>query len=146
MDDVKIGLSIYNTDKAKVIAVAEKSLGVYGENPDNDWTETLYLKPNGEYFAVGEGGKNSPFYSSKGGKIENSMVTVWQKKNIENAKLWVYNNCKERMNEIFAPDDVASVAATVLLTMKAKRNLKRKAEEEHSNISEVIRNWAETLY
>ena len=146
MEDVKIGVSAYNPEKSTEVAVVRKSLGTYGENPDDDWTETLYMKSNGEFFAIGEGGKNTPFFSYKNGKAENRVVTVWQKKNTENAKLWVYNNCRERMKEIFAPDEKSSIAATVLLTLKAKRNLKRKAEETHTSISELIRSWAEALY
>ena len=41
---------VYDLDKAEKIASVEKSLGKYGDNPENDWTETLYLKNHLEYF------------------------------------------------------------------------------------------------
>ena len=139
----------YSIDKAELIISVNKTFGgKYGNNPDDDWTETLYRKNNGEYFVYGEGGKNTPFGKYEDGEpVSGSRYVVWLDYNDNEAKNWVYTNCPEKMKEIFEkqPDDKKSITA-LYLSNTARTNLKRKSREKNISMSELINQWAESLY
>ena len=139
---------LYDTEKADKLAEVQKSFGTYGVNPDEDWTESLYRKNNGEFFMLGEGGKNSPFadYSSKT-RQAGSRIEVWRVDNYNSAKLWVHDNIPEMMEELFNPKEDNDISVTtVTISAKAKRNLKRYSKETGLSVSEIIRRYAEELY
>ena len=139
---------LYDTDKAEKLVEVTKSFGVYGENPDNDWTESLYKKPSGEFFVQGNGGKNSPFadYAS-GTNKPGSRVTVWRIDNYNNAKLWIHDNAPDKFDDVFNRKEDSDLSiTTVTLSEKAKRNLKRYSEETGLTVSEILRRYAENLY
>ena len=96
----------YDTEAADKLAEIQKSFGEYGKNPDNDWTESLYKKPNGEYFVHGKRGKNSPFAENKEGRNQaGSRAIVWRTENESNAKLWVHDNVPGKFDEIFITNE-----------------------------------------
>lgn len=141
----------YDITKATVLVTVEKTFGKqYGENPDDDWKESLYIKPNGEYFVYGEGGMNSPYCAEdeSGETSAGSRYEVWPDFNLNNAKNWVHTNCPEKMEEIFMKeiDEDKKTVTTFLLSQKAKKNLKRKARENNMSASNLINSWAESFY
>ena len=139
----------YDTDSSELLAEVKKSFGVYGQDPDNDWTESLYKKRfNGEYFVLGVGGKNTPFSEYANGKKEaGSRVIAWRTQNLDNAKLWVHDNCPDKFQELFENrGDDELVVTTIMLSKRAKKKLKRYSEEQGITISEILRRYAETLY
>ena len=87
----------YDISKATLIYTVEKTFGEkYGDNPDNDWTESLYVKKNGEYFVYGKGGKNTPYSTIESGKIVGgSRYEIWLQSNYNSARNWVHTNCPE---------------------------------------------------
>ena len=147
---VKNANKFYNIDKAESLITIKKTFGKnYGENPDLDWTETLYKKPSGEFFVYGEGGKETPYSVDVNGEpTAGSRYEVWTDYNINQARNWVYTNCPEKMEMIFMKDedDEKKSVTTITLSAKARKNLKRKAQENKETVSEIIRQWAETLY
>lgn len=150
MRDAKFQNSkFYNINKATALITVEKTYGTkYGENPDDDWTETLYVKATGEYFVYGQGGKNSPYSIEKDGEtVAGSRYDVWPDYNLNRAKNWIHSNCPEKMEELLMPKEESKQSVTsFVLSAKAKTNLKRKAKEENITVSELVRRWAETLY
>lgn len=138
----------YDISKATPLVTVRKTFGKkYGENPDDDWTETLYKKNNGEFFVYGEGGKNTPYSVDKDGTVTSgSRYEVWLEYNYNNARNWVHTNCPERQEEIFTVDTEKKSVTTIMLSEKARLNLKRKAREQGVSISELIRQWAESMY
>lgn len=140
----------YSIDKAEPLVTVKKTFGKrYGDNPDDDWTETLYRKPTGEYFVYGEGGKNSPYAIDENGEsVAGTRFEIWVDFNYQKARNWVHTNCPEKMEEIFMKDveDEKKSVTTITLTAKARLNLKRKSKEMGVSISELIRKWAEELY
>jgi hypothetical protein len=138
----EVNRRLYDTEKAEKVAEVQKSYGEYGKNPDVDWIEILYKKPNDEFFLFGKGGKSSPF-----GNKDGCRVVVWPIENYNNAKLWVHDNAPKLMDKIFQEkkDDELSVT-TVTLSEKAKRNLKRYSAEYGIAVSEILRKYAESLY
>ncbi len=145
---------VYDLEKEEKIIEVQKSFGTYGENPDNDWTEALYLKNHDEYFVYGAGGKNTPF-SDDDIRINPrykqirypGRVIVWKKNNLENAKLWVHDNCPDKQDAIFGAEDPGMLrTTTITLTDKARKNLKRCSREKGLTVSEIIRQYAEGLY
>ena len=140
---------VYNPTKATLIATAKKTMKqVYGEDPDYDWTESLYKKPTGDYFVIGNGGKYTPFAADKNGeRVSGTETIIWKKKNLEYATLWLHDNFPGREEE-FLSVKTEERAKTVTFTMseKALRNIKRKAKELGIANSTLIRRWAENLY
>ena len=140
----------YNIDKATPLVTVEKTFGKkYGENPDDDWSETLYKKTSGEFFVYGKGGKNTPFSTDENGEpVAGSRYEIWIDYNYQKAKNWVYTNCPDRMDVIFMKEseDSKKSVTTVTLSTKARLNLKRKSNELGITTSELIRRWAESLY
>ena len=140
----------YNIEKAEPLVTVEKTFGnKYGENPDEDWTETLYRKPSGEFFVYGKGGKDSPYSVEEDGEtVAGSRYEVWGDFNYNKARNWVHTNCPEKKDEIFMSElneDKKSVT-TMTLSAKARNNLRRKSREQGVSVSELIRRWAEALY
>ena len=147
MKEVKTSAKLYNADKATPLVTVKKSFGNYGENPDDDWTETLYKKKTGEFFVLGKGGKNSPFGIDRGGeRIAGEDFTIWLVRNYDNAKNWVHSNCPEKREEIFMEDTKTKTLTSIYLSTKAKINLKRMAKEKGMSVSEMINKWAESFY
>ena len=147
MADRRIDSKFYNIEKARALVTVEKTFGKkYGDNPDDDWTETLYKKTSGEFFVYGKGGKNSPYSVDENGEsVAGSRYEIWTDYNTNKARNWVHSNCLDEKDEIFMVSDKKTVT-TMTLTMKAKENLRRKANEQDITISELIRRWAESLY
>ena len=150
MADKKVDNKFYSIEKATPLVTVEKTFGKkYGENPDEDWTETLYRKASGEYFVYGKGGKNSPYSVDENGEsVAGSRYEVWADFNYNKARNWVHTNCPEKKDEIFMSElneDKKSVT-TMTLSAKARLNLKRKSNEQGISISELVRRWAESLY
>ena len=139
----------YNIEKAEALITVEKTFGKkYGENPDVDWTETLYRKSSGEYFVYGKGGKDSPYAVDENGEaVPGSRYDIWGEYNYNQARNWVHSNCPDKMNVLTEdePDDKKSIT-TVTLSAKARKNLRRKSQEMGMSTSELIRRWAESLY
>ncbi len=133
---------LYNTDKAEKIIEIKKSFGKYGENPDNDWTETLYRKRNLEYFVYGDGGKNTPY------NTHNDILNFhfFDVNNYTQAQLWVHDNCPEIYDELFSDNPKDRIITTMALSKKAVRNLKRYTSETGISASECLREYAESLY
>ena len=143
----KVSDKFYNIAKAKEVITVQKSFGTYGENPDDDWTETLYKKRNGEFFVYGKGGKNSPFGMDRGGeRLEGEDFILWLTRNYDNARNWVHSNCPDKKDEIFHEDNETRSMTTLYLTPKAKMNLKRMAKEKGVSVSVMIIQWAESFY
>lgn len=138
----------YNINTATPLVTVEKSFGKYGENPDQDWTETLYKKLSGMFFVYGQGGKDSPFNAIKNGEpVPGDGYEIWTSSNYNRAKAWVKMNCPEKLDEIFpAIRNDKKITTTLVLTESARDNLKMKAKEEGVSISELVRGWAESLY
>lgn len=140
----------YDITKATPLVTVEKTFGKkYGDNPDDDWKETLYRKPTGEYFVFGIGGKNSPYSEDKGGEaIAGSRYEIWLDSNFNAARNWVHTNCPEKQEEVFMPEqeETKNKVTTIMISQKARMNLKRKSKELGITVSELIRNWAEGLY
>jgi len=140
----------YSIDKATPLVTVKKTFGkAFGENPDDDWTETLYKKSSGEFFVYGEGGKNTPYAIDENGEsVAGTRFEIWADNNYNKARLWVHDNCPEKMDEIFMKDidEGKKSVTTITLTAKARLNLKRKSKELGISISELIRLWAEELY
>ena len=143
-----INRRLYDTESSEKLVEVQKSYGKYGEDPEQDWTETLYRKNNGEYFMLGRGGKNSPFSEFTGGKNQaGNMINIWKEDNLNGAKLWVHDNAPEMFDKLFNPkDDNELSTTTITLSVKAKRNLKRYSKETKMTVSEIIRRYAEGLY
>ena len=145
----KLDNKFYDIEKATPLCTVEKTFGeYYGKNPDDDWTETLYKKKNGEYFVFGQGGKNSPYSKIEDGKVVSGFrYEIWLQSNYNSARNWVHSNCPKKLEEIFMEDEDSKQKITsLMLTPKARRNLKRKAREQNKSMSEIIREWAEALY
>lgn len=151
MKNPKIANRFYSIDKAEKIVSVEKTFGEkYGVNPDDDWTETLYRKSNGEFFVYGKGGKNTPFCTYEDGEeVAGSRYVTWTAYNDNEAKNWAFTNCPDKVKEIFQQeeeDDGKKSVTTFYLTKKARKNIKRKALEKGIGFSELVNSWAETLY
>lgn len=138
----------YDIAKATPVVTVKKTFGKkFGDSPDDDWTETLYRKQTGEYFVYGEGGKNTPYSIGEDGEsVAGSRYETWVDFNYNQARNWVYTNCPEKMDEVFMAETKDKKVTSIVLSAKAKTNLKRKAQEQGTTISELIRNWAEGLY
>ncbi len=140
----------YDINKSTPLVTIKKTFGTaYGVNPDEDWTETLYKRQTGEYFVYGEGGSESPYsvYENGENKAGNGYE-IWPESNYNKARSWVQTNCPEKKDEIFTKQDLDSkrVVVTMLLSPKARENLKRKSAEEGMSVSEFVRKLAENLY
>ena len=140
----------YDIEKSTPLVTVQRTFGaVYGENPDEDWTETLYRRQTGDFFVYGEGGKESPFsvYENGENKAGNGYE-IWAESNYNKARSWVQTNCPEKKDEIFTMQepDTKRVIVTMALSPRARENLKRKAAEEGMSVSEFIRRFAENLY
>ena len=139
----------YDIAKATPLYTVEKTFGVkFGENPDDDWTETLYKKKSGEFFVYGKGGKNTPYSTTENGVLEGgARYDIWTQSNYNTARNWVHSNCPEMQEEIFMIDEEDKTKVTSMaLTKKARMNLKRKARDENTNVSSLVNEWAEKLY
>lgn len=140
----------YSIDKAEPLVTVEKTFGKkYGENPDDDWTETLYRKSSGEFFVYGQGGKNTPFSVDENGEsVAGSRYEVWMDFNYNKARNWVHTNCPEKQEEVFMSEvnDGKKSVTTMTLSAKARLNLKRKSSEQGVSISQLVCKWAESLY
>lgn len=139
---IKHNRRVYDTDKAEKVFTAKKSFGNYGENPDNDWTETLYMKPNFEFFVFGEGGKNTPYNTDS----DTLNFMFFDRNNYTEAQLWVHDNCPELYTKLFTDKEDERVSTTMALSQKAVRNLKRYTCETRISASECLRLYAESLY
>ena len=133
---------MFDTDKSEKIITVKKSFGTYGVNPDYDWTETLYRKPNFEFFVVGKGGKHTMFSACD--QLMN--FCFFDRNNYAEAQLWVHDNCPELYNELFSDNPNERVTTTMALSQKAMRNLKRYFSETGISTSECLRKYAESLY
>lgn len=145
----KLDNKFYDIEKATPLFTVKKTFGEkYGENPDDDWTETLYKKKSGEYFVLGQGGKNSPYNKIEDGKeVGGFRYEIWLQSNYNSARNWVHSNCPEKLEEIFMENkDDKQKVTSLTLSPKARLNLKRKAREQNKSISEIVRTWAESLY
>ena len=140
----------YNIEKAEALVTVEKTFGnKYGENPDVDWTETLYRKSSGEYFVYGKGGKESPYAVDENGEaVAGSRYDIWGDYNFNQARNWVHSNCPDKMDSIFKDEEKEEKISvtTVALSAKARKNLRRKSKEMGMSTSELIRRWAESFY
>ena len=139
----------YDITKATPLYTVKKTFGEkFGDNPDDDWTETLYKKKNGEFFVYGQGGKNTPYSVNELGEVKSgSRYEIWLQSNFNSARNWVHTNCPEMQEEIFmVEEDDKPKVTSITLTTKARMNLKRKAMEENTNVSSLVKEWAESLY
>ncbi|MBQ6503206.1 MAG: hypothetical protein IJI57_04765 [Flexilinea sp.] len=140
----------YDIEKSTPLVTVQKTFGqVYGENPDEDWTETLYRRQTGDFFVYGVGGKDSPFSVYENGETKaGNGYEIWSEANYNKARSWVQTNCPEKKDEIFTMKDYDTkrILVTMTLSPRARENLKRKASEEGMSVSEFIRRFAENLY
>lgn len=140
----------YDITKATPLVTVEKTFGKkYGENADDDWTETLYKKASGEFFVYGKGGKNTPYSIDENGEATaGSRYEIWLESNYNSARNWVHTNCPEKQEEIFVAEtkEEKNTVTSFMISQKARMNLKRKAREKGITVSELIRQWAESLY
>ena len=146
----KTNNKFYDISKATPLVTVEKTFGKkYGDNPDDDWTETLYRKPTGEFYVYGSGGKNSPYSVDEDGTSNaGSRYEIWLESNYNAARNWVHTNCPEKQEEIFVTEakEEKNTVTSILISQKARMNLKRKSKEMGLTVSELIRQWAESLY
>lgn len=148
----KLEDKFYDIRKATALVTVQKTFGKkYGDNVDDDWVETLFVKKSGEYFLYGMGGKNSPFSNFDDGvSTQGDGYETWLSNNYKKAKEWVMMNCPEKMDEIFVPlkpeEETKLKASTFSLTEKARANLKRRAAEYETSQSQLICQWAENFY
>lgn len=140
----------YDISKATPLVTVEKTFGKkYGDNPDDDWKETLYRKATGEFFVYGVGGKNSPYSIDENGTTKaGSRYEIWLESNYNAARNWVHTNCPEKQEEIFVAElkEEKNSVTSIMISQKARMNLKRKSKEMGITVSELIRQWAESLY
>ena len=140
----------YDINKSTPLVTVNKTFGqVYGDNPDEDWTETLYKRQTGEFFVYGEGGCDSPYSVYENGEHKaGNGYEIWPESNYNKARSWVKMNCPEKKDEIFTKDNTEGkrVVVTMILSTKARENLKRKSAEEGMSVSEYVRKYAENLY
>lgn len=116
-----IGTKRYDTKKATKL---KEWVDPDHSRPDDDFylKETLYRKEgNGEYFLVGEGGKNSK-YARRAGNIESYAGIVFTPLPFQDATNWVREKgTPEEYEEIFK-DDLAQLHNTN--TMKSMYTIK----------------------
>ena len=132
-----ISNKVYDTERAKELGRWQNS-----EDPrDFGWvSETLYRKKNGEYFIHGEGGPATSYAARSFGDNWTSGERIIPM-TYDVAAEWAQKNLQaEEYEKIFGAvqDDMVHRYVTYWLTTSAAEKLRRKADQEGVQVSEML--------